>query len=113
LKIFGRGNGVSDQLRLGEYQKELGLNRVEEAYNAWIVEARRFAVQECARNGSVSAVEVRVWAERTGNPPPKESAYSGIFRGKEWVSTGKRSKSKHAAGNARLVDRWEYVSTVY
>ena len=104
---------MTDQLRLGEYQRELGLNRVEQAYNEWVVEARRFAVQESARAGSVSAVEVREWAERTGNHPAKESAYSAIFRGKEWVATGGRSKSKHAGGHARLVDRWKYVSTVY
>jgi hypothetical protein len=104
---------MSDQLRLGEHQKELGLNRVEEAYNDWIVEARIFAVRYSANVGSVSAVEVRDWAERVGNPPPKESAYSAIFRGPEWVGTGERTKSKHAGGHARLVDRWRYESTIY
>ena len=104
---------MPDQLRLGEYHKELGLNRVEQAYDAWIVMARAYAVRESARIGSVSAVEVRQWAERTGNPPPKESAYSAIFRGREWVATGQRSKSRHAGGHGRLVDRWRYVSSIY
>ena len=104
---------MPDQLRLGEYRKELGLNRVEQAYDAWIVMARSWAVRESARIGSVSAVEVRQWAERTGNPPPKESAYSAIFRGNEWVGTGQRSKSRHAGGHGRMVDRWRYETTVY
>jgi hypothetical protein len=104
---------MTSQLRLGENLKELGLNRVERTHDTWIVQARSFAVRESASKGSVSAVEVREWAEATGNLPDSEGAYSGIFRGREWVATGQRTKSKHAGGHARLVDRWRYESTVF
>jgi hypothetical protein len=100
-------------MALGENLRELGLNRVEQAYDAWIVQARSFAVRESASKGSVSAVEVREWAEATGNLPDEPGAYSAIFRGKEWVATGERTKSRHAGGHARLVDRWRYVSSIY
>lgn len=101
------------QLTLGENMKELGQLRVERKYNEWVVEARRFAVRHCAKAGSVSAVEVRDWAKRTGNIPDDPLAYSAVFKGKEWQPTGEYTKSRHAGGHARRVMRWKYVSTVY
>jgi hypothetical protein len=110
---------MTSQLKLGEHLKELGLNRVESQveHDEWLGLARRFAVRYCARTGSVSAVEVRDWAERTGNVPEDPLAYSALFRGKEWVNlsakTGQRTKSRHAGGHARMVDRWRYESSIY
>ena len=104
---------MTDQLRLGEKLKELGQLRVERSHNDWIVEARRFAVQHSAKAGSVSINEIRDWAERTNNHPDSNTAYSAIFKGKEWQLTGERSKARHADGHARKVERWKYVSTVY
>lgn len=95
------------------YKKELGLLRVERAYNDWIVSARRFAVRHSAQFGSVSAVEVRAWAERTNNHPDKPTAYAAIFRGKEWQPIGERVQTLHADGHARRVECWKYVSSVY
>jgi len=88
------------------YAKELGQLRVERTNEDWILMARREAVRISAREGSVSAVDLHEWAERTGIRPESELAYSGVFKGKEWVATGAMVRCRHEGGHARRVCVW-------
>ena len=95
------------------YAKELGQLRVERTNEEWILLARREAIRISASEGSVSAVEVHQWAERTGTHPESELAYSGVFRGPEWQDTGKMVRCRHDGGHARKVCVWRYVGTQF
>ena len=93
------------------YAKELGQNRVERTNDEWIVMARREAVRVSAQKGSVSVVDLHAWAESSGVLPESELAFSAVFKGKEWVDTGKMVRCRHEGGHARRVCVWRYVST--
>lgn len=93
--------------------RDWGREVVELHHDEWVKLARREAVRISARLGSVSIVDLRAWAEKTGKHPRDPLAYSAVFKGKEWVPTGKRVKSRHLDGHAREVKCWRYRSTVY
>jgi hypothetical protein len=93
------------------YAKELGQARVERTNEEWVVMARRQAARISAQKGSVSVVDLHTWAEASGIHPESELAYSGVFKGKEWVATGAWVQCRHEGGHARRVCVWRYVST--
>jgi len=101
------------QLDLEMHKQELGRNRVEVKHDEWINLARREAVRISARKGYVSTVDLHAWAQATGLHPDSASAYSAVFRGREWVPTGTRVKSTHEGSHGRGVETWRYQSTVY
>lgn len=86
--------------------RDEGRAKVESHHPDWLWLARQEAARICARKGSVSAVEVHEWAERTGIRPESPLAYSAVFRGKAWKPTGEFSQSRHRGGHARRVMRW-------
>jgi hypothetical protein len=101
------------QLKLGELLKKEGIERVYLNNEEWVSEARREAVRISSRIGSVSAVDIRRWADRTGYHPQSPNAWGAVFRGKQWKPTGVWEKARHAEGHARQVQVWKYVSTIY
>lgn len=104
------------QLTLGEVLRDEGMERVAEHNTDWLSDARREAARVCARQGVVSAVEVRQWADRAndglGYYPDHPNAWGSIFRGPQWQATGEWVQCQHPDGHARSVRVWRYVSTV-
>lgn len=97
------------------YARDLGLNRVEQKLenDEWLQMARREAVRISSSAGRVSVNELHDWAEASGLQPEAPSAFSAVFRGKEWVDTGMRVQARHKGSHAREVRYWRYGSTVY
>jgi len=98
------------QYTLGEVLKIEGLDRVESNNEDWVTAARRQAVRYSAANGSVSAVELRKWADAVGWHPDHPNAWGSVFRGSQWLAVGYR-KTEHAEGHARDIKVWKYIST--
>lgn len=95
------------------YKKELGQNRIERSNEEWILVARREAVRISSSAGRVSINELHDWADATGLHPESELAYTTVFRGKEWKSTGQMVPARHKGSHGRRVLYWVYESTIY
>lgn len=94
----------------GEQLKEEGIRRVTTSNQEWIAEAREEAARVAKMLGTVSSVELRHWAERTGKFPKHQNAWGAVFRGKSWEFTGVWTKCQHPDGHARVVRVWRHCN---
>ena len=92
-------------LSLGESLRDDGLDRVEGNNSKWIELAREYAVVFCKRHDTVSADDIRDWAERMNYWPQHSNAFGALFRPKCWLFTGWK-QSKHASNHARAIRVW-------
>lgn len=99
------------QYTLGLAGQREGIERVYNNNEDWVNMARLEAIRICHAQGYVSSVDLRYWADRTGQHPRHPNAWGSIFRGKVWAHTGEWVPCEHADGHARHVRVWEYVGS--
>ena len=91
-----------------EQLRDDGLDRAEGNNSSWIELAREYAVAFCKRHDTVSADDIRDWAERLNYWPEHSNAWGALFRPKCWVFVG-WVQSKHAANHARAIRVWNFI----
>ena len=96
-------------LEEGKELREEGIRRVSAANKEWLEAAREEAKRVCLLQGTVSAVELRRWAEATNCFPKHPNTWGAIFRGPSWETTGDWVPCEHTEGHARNVRVWTYV----
>lgn len=101
---------LGDQLAEAERRKAEGMARAADTSEDWLAWARREAVRLSAKNGQVSAVEIRALCERDNYWPPSPNAWGSLFKLPGWEHVDWR-KAEHAQGHARHVKVWRYVGS--
>ena len=87
-------------------RKKWGMAVAEDAADTLLTRAREYA-RECAvRWGEVNADDVSQWLEQTGKPDLGPAA-GALFRGREWVFTGRFVQSTRKTNHARLLRIWK------
>jgi len=101
------GRGVAAQAAVGEALKPAGQAQVEGNNLAFVRELREEAIRLVRINGSVTAEELRAYAEVHGLEPTHPNAYGGVFRGPGWRVIGRR-RSRWPSAHAREIKVWTY-----
>jgi len=101
-------NPAQHRLMLGESLREGGLDSVEANNQSWIERIRAVARQISMASGSVSADDLRKWADKHNDQPGHVNAWGSVFRGAGWVVVG-RVKSTTPTCHAREIKVWRWV----
>ena len=88
----------------GKLAKEQGLDLVERHSEGFVQAARRYARTFASLNGTVTADDVRRWADAHGLAPSHPNAWGAVFRG-DFVHTG-YTQSTITSNHARTIKVW-------
>jgi hypothetical protein len=104
---------LANQMRLSNLeesvdQREAGLERVAQNAGDWLSWIRLRARLISAKNGYVSASELRQVADYFNRQPHHPNAWGAVFRGKNWKLVGYKRNAQVSA-HARRVGMWKWV----
>lgn len=91
-------------LEAGRQAKEHGLDLIERHSDGFVQAARRYARTFASLNGTVTADDVRRWAEEHGMAPRHPNAWGAVFRG-DFVHQG-YTQSTITSNHARTIKVW-------
>lgn len=94
-------------LSLGEEYKRAGPDKVTLSNQEFVVTMRIRARRLCATAGSVTADDLRLFADAEGIEPAHPNAWGAIFRGAKWVGAG-YTKNQIPSNHARVIQVWKY-----
>jgi hypothetical protein len=87
-------------------RKAHGMAIAEDAADSLLTRAREWARLHAMRWGEVNADDVSQCLELTGEPELGPAA-GALFRGREWVFTGRFVQSTRKTNHARLLRIWK------
>jgi len=89
----------------GQEQKQLGMDQVTEHNPDFVAIVKHYAMEYAAEHGSVSADEVRAWADKAGITPKHPNAWGVVFR-TGFEKIGYRP-STHPSSHGRIIAIWK------
>lgn len=98
---------MSDKIDLAtaEVRKSLGIHQVTDHNRTWVNSMREIARQICAKNGSVTTDDLRVYADNHDFHPRHPNAWGAIFHGNSWKCVG-TTNSKYVTNHSRTIRVW-------
>jgi hypothetical protein len=107
----------------GAALKEEGLGLVEDKNSDWVRLLRAKAVEIAIEHGEVHIDDLRRFADAEGLAPEQfcdkcleggcdrlhKNAWGAVFRGKNWIFTGRYRKSEYTTNHTRECKVWMYA----
>ena len=92
-------------LQEGQALKESGRNLVEDNNARWVDQMRAIAIKIAKLQGSVSADDLRRYADDMNLHPAHPNAWGSVFRGSHWKQVG-YIQSQYTTNHARRIIVW-------
>lgn len=96
----------------GERRRDRGCEIVAMRNEHFVRLARAKAIEIAKENGTVSADDLREWAERNLIEPKHPNAWGGVFRGIKRFEVVGYIQSKFSTNNARTIKVWRLKRTI-
>lgn len=90
----------------GKAAKTEGVQRVGEHNENFVDRMRGVAIAIAQDKGTVSADDLRAFAERRGIAPSHPNAWGAVFNARFFECTGVRIRSKFTSNHAREIKVW-------
>lgn len=95
-------------MKTGKQLKREILNNLEANNLEFLDKVRRYAIRFAKQHGSVTADDVRIWADKHEIYPSHRNVWGAVFKGDQWMRIG-FTKSVRPKSHATIISEWEYV----
>jgi hypothetical protein len=96
----------NNQLALALHERDKGVRRVASKNGTFLETMRGVARLICRQKGSVTADDLREWADKHGIKPTHYNAWGAIFHKSEFTCVG-RVTSKQVQGHGNEIKLWK------
>ena len=92
-------------LPLALAERDFGINAVAERNQTFLETVRGAARMICRNQGSVTADDVRKWADENGYAPSNKNCWGAVFKSPDFVAVG-FTTSRQVQGHGNRLVRW-------
>jgi hypothetical protein len=99
------GDNMIQQLELAIKYRDAGIAAISARNQTFLETVRGAARMICRRHGTVTADDVRKWADENGIEPTGKNAWGAVFKSRDFVAVG-FTTSRQVQGHGNLQRVW-------